>query len=309
MKNNNIITISLALINMALFGSLFPFIKIGYSAFNVNTSKVSDILMFAAMRFAVCGGLLCVLSFIRKEKIEKPKAKSFISITFMGLFAIVLHYAFTYIGLSLTDSSKTALLKQLGVLLYVCFAFLFIKDEKFSLYKITGALIGFCGIVAINYGADGSIKFTVGDYLIIAASFCSVIASILTKKVAQKNSSFWVVGISQLTGGILLFIIGILLGGKMPSFSLKALFVFLYICSASIVGYCLWTYLQKNGDLSKLFIIKFAEPLFACVFGAILLGEEIFKLQYLFAFLLISAGIIIGNDGLKLFRNYSKDKM
>jgi drug/metabolite transporter (DMT)-like permease len=39
-----------------------------------------------------------------------------------------LHYAFTYIGLSSTDSSKTALIKQLGSLIYVCFAFLFFKN-------------------------------------------------------------------------------------------------------------------------------------------------------------------------------------
>ncbi|MCQ2754065.1 MAG: EamA family transporter [bacterium] len=92
MNNKSLKTIALAIINMALFGSLFPFIKIGYSAFNVNTSKVSDILMFAAMRFTICGGLLCVLSFIRKEKMAKSKTKSFLSITFMGLFAIVLIY-------------------------------------------------------------------------------------------------------------------------------------------------------------------------------------------------------------------------
>ena len=44
-----------------------------------------------------------------------------------------------------------------------------------------------------------------------------------------------------------------------------------------------------------MFIIKFAEPLFACLFGAILLSENIFKWQYLIAFILISAGITLGN--------------
>ena len=44
-----------------------------------------------------------------------------------------------------------------------------------------------------------------------------------------------------------------------------------------------------------MFIIKFAEPLFACIFGAIVLGENIFKLQYLGVFILISLGIVLGN--------------
>ena len=54
-------------------------------------------------------------------------------------------------------------------------------------------------------------------------------------------------------------------------------------------------YVLRISELSKLFIIKFAEPLFACVFGAVILNEDIFKLQYLAAFILISAGIFIGH--------------
>ncbi|MBO5737450.1 MAG: hypothetical protein J6S04_06540 [Clostridia bacterium] len=42
-------------------------------------------------------------------------------------------------------------------------------------------------------------------------------------------------------------------------------------------------------------ILMFAEPLFACIFSAILLKEDIFQWQYLIAFILISAGIALGN--------------
>lgn len=44
-----------------------------------------------------------------------------------------------------------------------------------------------------------------------------------------------------------------------------------------------------------MFIIKFSEPLFACLFGALILNENILKWQYLIAFLLISFGIVLGN--------------
>ena len=50
-------------------------------------------------------------------------------------------------------------------------------------------------------------------------------------------------------------------------------------------------------ELSQLFIIKFAEPVFACLFGAIILGEDIWQVQYLAAFVLISLGICISNGG------------
>lgn len=279
---------------MALWGSLFPFIKIGYNAFGIDGNNIPDILMFAAFRFTVCGGLVCIFSAAKKEKLAPPKAKSIALIVAMGFFAIVLHYAFTYIGLSFIDASKTALIKQLGALLYVCFAFLFIKSEKFSIAKIIGAIVGFGGIIAINFGSGG-ISFDLGSILILLASVCSVISSVMSAVSVKDSSPFWVTGISQLTGGVILLIAGFVMGGKIPHFDTRSTLVFAYICAASIVAYTLWYYCQRTVSLSKLFIIKFAEPLFACVFGAVLLGEDIFKLQYLLAFLLISAGIILGS--------------
>ncbi len=291
---SNLKTVSLSLIVMALWGSLFPMVKIGYAAFNINSGSIPDILMFASVRFVISGLIVCIFSFFRKEKIASPKAKNILNIFIVGIFSIVLHYAFTYIGLSVTDSSKTALIKQVASLIYVCFAFLFFKEEKFSILKIIGAVIGFCGIIAINYTSEG-VSFSIGDLIIIAASVCTVVSNIIVKKSADGSSSFWITGISQLTGGIVLFIAAIIMGGSFLQFNLKAILVFSYICIASISAYTLWYYILKTSDLSNMFIIKFAEPLFACIFGAILLGENILKIQYLLAFILISVGIVLGN--------------
>lgn len=292
----NLKIIGLSLIVMALWGSLFPMIKIGYSAFNINSSSIPDILMFAGARFIVCGFVVLLLGLSKRKKIGLPDKKSIGKILLVGLFAMVLHYSCTYIGLSTTDGSKTALIKQLGSLLYVCFSFLFIKSEKFSSLKIVGAILGFLGIVAINLNSTG-LTFSVGDVLIIGASVCTVVSGILSKNVLTNNSPFWVTGISQFAGGLVLAMIALALGVNSLSLNLKSLLVFVYICFASTVGYLLWNYVLSIATLSKMFIIKFSEPLFACIFSAFLLGEEIFKIQYLLAFLLISIGIIMGNKG------------
>lgn len=291
---SNIKVIMLSLLVMALWGSLFPMIKIGYIAFGIDSGSIPDILMFASIRFVLSGIIVCLFSGLRKEKLEKPAGKSILIICVLGLFSIVLHYAFTYIGLSITDSSKTALIKQLAALIYVCFAFLFFKNEKFSVVKIIGGIIGFCGIIAINY-KPGGISFSVGDILIICASICTVVANIISKKATEGNSPFWITGISQLVGGLILLVAALIMGAKPLGFTINSTAVFTYICTASIISYTLWYYILKNNSLSKMFIIKFAEPLFACVFGATLLGEDIFKIQYLLSFILISIGITLGN--------------
>ena len=288
----------LSLLVMALWGSLFPCVKMGYAAFGIDANSVADILMFAAMRFGLCGALVCGFCLCRRKTIAVPPAKAALNIVWVGVFAIVLHYACTYIGLSMTDSSKTALLKQTGALIYICFSFLFFKDETFSISKIIGAIIGFCGIIAINLSSS-RISFSLGDILILGASVCTVISNIISRRSAQNSSPLWITGISQLFGGLVLLGASLALGGELPQFTVKGILVFAYICAASIAGYTLWYHILASGELSKLFIIKFAEPLFACLFGAVLLGENIFQLQYLLAFILISLGIIIGHKSNK----------
>jgi drug/metabolite transporter (DMT)-like permease len=71
--------------------------------------------------------------------------------------------------------------------------------------------------------------------------------------------------------------------------------VFAGILLASTISYCIWFLVVQKENLSKLFIVKFSEPLFAALFGAVLLGEDIFCWRYLVAFLLISGSVVIAN--------------
>lgn len=284
----------LSLLVMLLWGSLFPMVKIGYRVFDVNTAKPADILMFAGVRFMVCGAIITGIALLRREKLHPDIKQSLLPVGIMGMFAIVLHYACTYIGLTLTDSSKTAILKQLGALFYICFSFLFVREEKFSVYKIAGAMAGFAGIIAINAGGNGG-KFMLGDALIIGASVCTVISNLASKRAMKMNPAMITTGVSQLAGGVLLVVIAACMQGQIPVFTWRALPVFGYICFASITGYCLWFSIVKKHSLSKLFIIKFSEPVFACIFGALLLNENILRWQYALAFMLISAGIVLGH--------------
>lgn len=285
-------TVWLALFTMLLWGSLFPTVKLGFSAYEVEST--ADILLFAGIRFVICGGIICAFSTIQDRKAYRPVPGSMFPILLSGLFAIVLHYGFTYAGLALTDSSKTALIKQIGALFYVCFSFLFIRQDKPTVRKIAAATIGFLGIIALNISTDG-FSFSTGDLLILCASFCTVFSNVISKKVFEKVAPIPATGISQLFGGLLLLVIGLCMGGAVRFRLDTSLWIMAYICIASVVSYCIWFGIVKSGELSKLFIIKFAEPVFACVFGALILDENVWKIQYLAAFLLISIGIWISN--------------
>ena len=52
-----------ALLVMLLWGSLFPMVKLGYSAYSIEST--ADILLFAGVRFTICGIAVCLYSFIK----------------------------------------------------------------------------------------------------------------------------------------------------------------------------------------------------------------------------------------------------
>lgn len=294
MKNKGL---SFSLLVMLLWGLLFPTVKLGYKIYGI--SAVGDILTFAGFRFLVCGTIICVFVLVRNSKAYEALKKHWKMVLLAGVFSIILHYSFTYIGLTMTEGSKTAILKQLGAVFYVCFSAMFFPDDKLTFKKIIGLVLGLCGIFAINADSTG-VSFHIGDLLIIGASFCTVFSNVISKKVFQHVEPIVATGVSQLFGGVVLLFAGVAFGGSVTKVAptTKSEFeVFAIIIVASIVSYCLWFIIVQKENLSKLFIIKFTEPLFAAVFGWLILNENIWNIQYLLAFVLISTGIMISHKG------------
>lgn len=291
-KNGKAATVLLALLVMALWGSLFPMIKIGYKAFQINTGDIPSIVLFAGLRFTFSGILLLCATVVGKRDTAKL-AKSEIPMLLIGALAtIILHYSFTYIGLALGEGSKSAIIKQIGFLFLACFAFVFDKTDRFSKRKAIAACLGFAGIIATAMDGTG-ISLQLGDLLLLLASACSAIGAVISKRATQRISPVKFVAYTQFIGGVFLLGAGILLGGRITALSPMSALLFLYICGASIGAYVLWNSLLKTGSISKLSIIKFTEPLFAVLFSGVLLGETIFKLSYLAALLLLLVALLV----------------
>ena len=73
----------MALLVMALWGSLFPFVKIGYRAFGISASEIPDILLFAGLRFLVSGFIVSIIALALKAIIAAPRGKSIGAILLM----------------------------------------------------------------------------------------------------------------------------------------------------------------------------------------------------------------------------------
>ncbi len=292
----------LSAIVCALWGSLYTCTKYGYTIYAIEkidgNYHLPSILLFTGIRFLICGAILVVSVSVKERKLRFPVRKSCLPILLIALLTVILHYALTNIGLATTDGGKTSVLKQVGYLVVSCFAFLFCKDDKFSIGKLFGGILGFASIIVMNLGSGG-LSFSFGDFLIITASFCVAGGNIICKRAYRYESPVYVVAWSQLIGGVFLTLTGLIFGGSFHAFGWGGFFLMTYICAASIIAYCLWNILLKNNPLSLMSIYKFMEPLFgvvvSCVVTAIVDHTNTLSLNYLYALLILLAAIVAGN--------------
>ncbi len=293
-----------AIVVMALWGSIYPFIQLGYSYLGLDKSNVFDLLLFAGARFLVSGAVLSAFCFARKKTQGLKSGKTLGFLALFALFSVVLHYSFTYISLAHIESGKTALLKQSCVLVFVCFSFLFIREDKFSWQKIVGAVLGIASIVIVNMEAF-RFSFSLGALLVVAASLCTVVYNVIFKKRLSVDP-LAATGLAQFAGGALLTLAGVCGGGAFRTFSPNAAAVCAYIIVATIVSYGLWFYILGKYDLSRLFIVKMSEPLFAALFAFVLPVGGTLKIEHLIAFALIAAAVVVSN--VKFTKKPKKEK-
>lgn len=79
-ENASLKTVLLSVLVMALWGSLYPFVKIGYAAFSIDSGSVADILMFAGLRFLISGVAVCIIARAKKQILALPKGKNVLNI-------------------------------------------------------------------------------------------------------------------------------------------------------------------------------------------------------------------------------------
>lgn len=303
---HKIYSIVFALIVCFFWGSLYPCVAAGDDLFGYDPKHIPSVMLFAGLRFLVCGIVMVAGVSMHDKKVKLPDKTSILPILLVSLTTIIIHYTFQYMGVSLIEvnaSSKSAILKQIGYLFISCFAFLFVKDDKFSIRKVIGGILGFCGIIVVNL--DG-LQFSIGmgEICIICASLLSVAGTVISKHVYKKLDTSYVVAYSQFIGGIILTLAGLALGGKMSTINTSSILLLAYMCIASVTAYLLWGKLIKYNDISKMSILKYFEPVSGVFISGVVLGQDnIWRLDYLAALLIILAAILISNLNFKKKEN------
>ena len=298
---NKKIIIIFAMICCFLWGSAYPAIKIGYKVFNIAENDLSSKIVFAGYRFVLAGIIVLVLAIILKKKVFKLNKKQIIQLIVLGITQTTLQYTFFYIGLSYTSGVNAAILNGTGTFFSIIIAHFLYKNDRISLNKILGCIIGFAGVVLVNFNGSFSLGFSLkGDVLIVLSTLVTSAAVIYGKTLSQKQDTFIITGYQLLIGGIVLVILGVGFGGYLLNFNIESISLLIYMAVLSAVAFSLWTLLLKYNKVGKIAVFYFLIPVFGTILSSIFLDENIFNIKTFIALILVCIGIFLVNKQKKI---------
>ncbi len=290
----------LALFCCFLWGSAFPMVKLGYAIFSIGESDTASQILFAGIRFALAGALVIVFGSLIAKKPLYPKSKTEIGhCLVLSLFQTILQYTAFYIGLAHTSGVKSSVLVALNVFLSLILSAVVFRMEKLTAPKIIGVLIGFAGVVLINFEAGGFGGFSLnGEGAVIFSAFAYSVSGVLIKRYSVKEDPVMLSGWQFLVGGIVMALFAAIAGGRVHmQADLKSVLAIVYLALISAAAYTVWGLLLKYNPVSRVAVIGFMNPVFGVLLSALFLGEtaEAFSVKNLVSLILVCIGIYVVN--------------
>lgn len=276
-----------------LWAVAVPLTKLGYEAFGMAGENLFQLFTYAGLRLFFAGIIALGFCAVRKQKLL-PEKDIFWQLLKLGLLMSVLQYVLLYIGTAYASGVVASILASSGAFFGILFSSLVFREDKMTVRKILGCVLGLCAVIVLNY-QDIRIGFTVsifGGLCVALSQAAGTLGAVYLKVVSQGRDAIWVGGWQSFLGGIALIAAGLFGGGGLAlqgSFgdlwSTAALFL------AAGLALILSNQLYKYNPLSKVVIFSLLLPVFGVLTSALLLGESLASAPVVISLLLDCAGV------------------
>ncbi len=270
------------------------------TAFVAISAGLEDIppVLFAAVRYDIAGLILLVYVVLVADPWRPRGRAEWMTVLIGAVLVIALYNAFLFIGQQGVTSGVAAILIAMNPILATGFSRLLLPDERLSLVGTLGLVVGFGG-VGLVVAPDPS---TIADRDVIASGFvflaatCVALGSVLMERENSDVSTEVTVAWACVLGAAVLH--GVSFGLPTESVghidaTLGAMVAILYLSVfASALGYFIYFDLLGRLGPIEINLVSYAAPVFATVFGWLLLHEPL-TVQPLLGFLLISCGFVL----------------
>ncbi len=282
-----------------LWGTAFPFIKLGYRAFGISDGATGSMLLFAGLRFSLAGLMvLCVLCIKQRGFAWLPKNER-LPVLCLGAVQTLGQYLFTYVGIGFTTGTNTSIITACASFLTVLAAPLFFKGDRLTALKLLGCALGFGGVLVMNGGGGFSADTLFGDLLIVMSTVMAAGGNLIAKRVTQGRSPVRITAYQLLLGGLGLCALGLLCGGTLDLLNWQGVLILLWLALVSAAAFSVWTTLLKYHPAGRIAVFNLLVPVFGTALSGLLLGEDVLNAATALSLLLIACGIVLVNVELK----------
>ena len=295
MREANTFDLSLLILLAVIWGSAFFNIKIATYSYDPFTLALVRVI-FASIPLLV----LCKLKEIKIEAFSE-NWKLYASI---GLCNISIPFVLIAIGTSMINSYLAAILMSTTPLSGSLLAHFFLKDEKLSLPKFLGVLIGFSGIVLLFFDKViiNSENYLYALITILGSTFYCI-GGLLTLKLRNKKNEN-VTTSTTLWSVIFLLPFSLIFEtpwNSNPTMSATLSLLYLGIVATGLAWLIRFRILTVNGLVFQT-QVAYLIPIFGVLFGYFLM-DEIITWRVLLSLVIILVGIHIfkkNNKGIKV---------
>ncbi|MCL4536610.1 MAG: drug/metabolite exporter YedA [Nitrospirae bacterium] len=253
--------------------------------------------MMAGLRFLVTGGGLYL--FLRIRGTTVPGYTQWIGASLVGGFLLLGGNG----GVVFAEQWVASGLAALGVATVPLWTVLFsgIWKRWPTRFEWAGLLLGFAGIILLNF--EGDLRASpAGAIALIIAAICWAFGSAWSRHLSLP-SGLMASAVEMIAGGVLLLAASFLTGEKMNGFpawhSVGALFYLMIF--GSLIGFSAYTYLLSKARPALATSYAYVNPVIAVGLGVILAGERIATVG-ITAMLIIIAGVVMVMFGQKKFK-------
>jgi len=275
-----------------IWGTSFLWIKIA-------VDDVSPIMLVALRTLFGSLGLVLIVTLDKKIHVNWNIIKDHLfDFIFMGAINIALPWMLISWAEQFTDSGTAAILNGTMPLFTILLSPIFIKDDRITLPKLGGLLIGFLGVVILmspNIQGKWS-NDLLGQAAIILAAISYASTTVFVRK-KMKGIPSQILALFQLSAGtIIIWVIALFTEKPMifPQFPITWFaLIWLGLLGSCIAFIIYFSLLHKIGP-TRVSMVTYIPPLVGMILGVVFLKEQ-FYWQSLLGALLILSGIATVN--------------
>jgi drug/metabolite transporter (DMT)-like permease len=281
-----------------VWGSSFLWIKIA----------IQEIGPFTLVAFRLLFGLVGLLVIMRLQKQSFPRDRRvLLAYLFMGTFNTAIPFTLISWGETRIDSGLASILNGTVPLFTIVIAHFWLHDEKITLPRIAGLLVGFVGVVVLvsrDIGPQGLVGNLWGQVAVIGGSVCYAVAITFSRKHLRNQPPVLQSTMILLVADALLWLSVPIVrrvapGIESPLHVIPVLPLTWFAIAwlgllGSCLAYLLFFYLINSWGPTRASLVTYVFPVIGLVLGIIFL-KEVVDWQLVVGPLLVVAGIVVVN--------------